>query len=65
MSINNFRYLLRIKRAVLEGHVAAISNTINEIEYAGDTDYSIPADDYRMNEEDTFQKYWKIVSEIK
>lgn len=64
MKINDFRYQLRIKRAVLEAHVAAMSSAIDEIEYNGDGDFSITKDDYRANEEAMFTKYWKIVSEI-
>lgn len=65
MKTNEFRYQLRLKRAVLEAHVAALSNTIDEIEYPGDDDFSINANDYRRNEEAMFEKYWKIVSELK
>jgi hypothetical protein len=64
MNINDFRYQLRLKRAVLEAHVAAMSTTIDEIEYPGDGEICVNADDYRRNEEAMFAKYWKIVSEI-
>lgn len=64
MSINDFRYQLRIKRAVLQAHVDAMTSTLDEIEYNGDAEFCISPDDYRMNEEAMFAKYRKIVSEI-
>lgn len=64
MNINSFLYQLRIKRAILEAHVAAMSNTIDDIEYQSDDEYAAASDDYRVNEEAVFEKYWKIVSEI-
>jgi len=63
MNIDSFRYRLRIEQAVPQAHDAAISNTLDEIEYPRD-DYSVAVDDYRMNEEEMFEKYWKIVSKI-
>ena len=64
MNINEFRYQLRLKQAVLQAHDAAISNTLDEIECPRADDETPAADDYRMNEEAMFEKYWKIVSEM-
>ncbi|MCC1495140.1 hypothetical protein [Cognatishimia sp. F0-27] len=62
MNINEFRYQLYIKRAVLQAHTTAMDDTILEIER--DDGDPVSEDDYRINEEATFAKYWKIVSEV-
>lgn len=64
MTENDFRYQLRIKRAILEAHVAAMTETIEAIEYSND-DYAAAVDKYISSEPACFAKYWKIALEMK
>jgi len=58
-----YRYQLYIKRAILQAHVAAIDETIYQIE---NHDEVVVAneDDYRIDEETQFEKYLKIVKDL-
>lgn len=64
MTTNDFRYQLRIKRAILEAHVAAMTETIEAIEYSND-DHDKAVGNYLASETACFAKYWKIASELK
>jgi hypothetical protein len=61
---NEYRYQLYIKRAVLQAHIAAMDETIHQIENHVGLE-EIPFDDFRMDDEDCFEKYFKLVEEIR
>lgn len=63
MNRNHFRYQLYIKRSILQAHIAAIDNTIYEIESSA-RDKFPSLDDYRLNEEDCFDKYLTKIEDI-
>lgn len=56
----NFRYQLYIKRSVLQAHIAAIDETIHEIETNTNMDL-FTTSDYRMNDEKYFEKYLSFI----
>lgn len=58
-----YRYQLYIKRAILQAHVAAIDETIYQIENHDEVIVS-NEDDYRIDEETQFEKYLKIVKDL-
>ena len=51
MSLNDLRYQVRLKQAVLETHAAALYSIAQDIEYRSDEPFSFQVDDYRLNEE--------------
>jgi hypothetical protein len=61
---NHFRYQLYLKRAVLNAHIAALDDTIYQIENHADAP-TVPRLDYRQDEEECFKKYLDFIEEIK
>jgi hypothetical protein len=63
MIASKYRYQLYIKRAILQAHIAAIDETIYQIE---NHDEVVVAneDDYRIDEETQFGKYLKMIEEL-
>jgi hypothetical protein len=63
MLASKYRYQLYIKRAILQAHIAAMDETIYQIESRRDVGVA-GGEDYRIDEEAQFVKYLKIVEEL-
>jgi hypothetical protein len=63
MIASQYRYKLYIKRAILQAHIAAMDETIYQIENHNDVIVA-NEDDYRIEEDTEFEKFLKIVEDI-
>lgn len=63
MLASKYRYQLYIKRAILQAHIAAMDETIYQIENHDEVIVS-NEDDYRIDEETQFEKYLKMIEDL-